>query len=126
VLRWSDPGLTDDVLNAVFRGAEGEIIGPFAIEAGWYVGVVGQEVFDILQPQDIDALRKEYFLNWIESKMDDPEYVQDFDHWIDFTPQEPLPQDVSPLLRTENFILPETTGTPSPFESLFGASSQEG
>ncbi len=126
LLRWSDTGLSDDVLNAVFRGAEGEIVGPFEIEAGWYVGVVGQEVFDILQPADIDALRKEYFLNWIESRMDDPEYVQDYDNWVDFTPQEPLPQDVSPLLRTENFILPETTGTPSPFESLFGPSSQEG
>ncbi len=126
VLRWSDTGVTDEVLNAVFGADEGAIVGPFEVGTGWYVGVVGQEVFDVLSPQDIDALRKEYFLNWIESRMDDPEYVQDFDNWIDFTPQEPLPQDVSPLLRTENFILPDTTGTPSPFDSLFGPLTETG
>ena len=126
VLRWSDTGLTDEVLNAVFRADQGAIVGPFEVETGWYVGVVGQEVFDVLSPQDIDALRNEYFLNWIEARMDDPEYVQDFDNWVNFTPQEPLPQDVSPLLRTENFILPDTTGTPSPFDSLFGPLSETG
>jgi hypothetical protein len=65
------------------------------------------EVFDILSPQDIEALRKQYFLDWVEGQMDDTAYVQDLENWEDFIPEDPLPQDVSPLLRDENVILPE-------------------
>ncbi len=111
LLRWSDPNLTDEVLSAVFEANPGDVVGPFQITAGWYVGKVGEEVFDALSPKDIDALRKQYFLKWVEDKMDDPAYVTDYNNWIDYTPQEPLPQDVSPLLRDENIILPEGTPT---------------
>jgi hypothetical protein len=48
--------------------------------------------------------------------------VTDYQNWIDDTPQDPLPQDVSPLLRDENFIRPanevqqalEGTASPTP------------
>jgi hypothetical protein len=60
-----------------------------------------------LTPDELDRLRERYFLDWVESKMDDPAYTQDFDNWRAYIPQEPLPQDVSPLLRDDNVILPD-------------------
>jgi len=111
VLRWSDPNLTDEILTAVFEANPGDIVGPIAMPQGWYVGKVGEEVFDTLSPDDIDTLREQYFLLWIEGRMDDPDFVVDYDNWVEHTPQEPLPQDVSPLLRDENITLPEPTPT---------------
>lgn len=109
LFRWSDPNLPDEVIQAVGTAQQGDIIGPLAIPQGWYVALIGQEVFDILSPQDIDTLRKEYFLDWVESKMDDPEYMEDFQNWADYIPQEPLPRDVSPLLVEENIVFPDDT-----------------
>ena len=112
LLRWSDPNVSDEVKNAVFRAGSGSIVGPIATEQGWYVAVVEDEVFDMLSPSDIEALRKQYFLSWVEAQMDDSEYVVDYDNWFDYIPQEPLPRDVSPLFHDENIILPETTADP--------------
>ena len=117
LLRWSDPDLSSEVLEAIFLADLGGVVGPIAIPQGWYVARVIREVYDVLSPQDIEALRKQYFLDWVEAKMDDPEYVVDYDNWIEYTPQEPLPQDVSPLLRDENVILPENSE--NPFGELF-------
>ncbi len=113
-LRRSDPNLPDALLRTIFNADPGTIIGPTLIPQGWYVGRVGQSVLDVLGPKDIDKLREAYFLNWIEARMDDPEYVEDYGDWVDYTPQEPLPRDISPLMHDENFTLPEVT--PLPFE----------
>ena len=94
-------------MEALRTAQKGDIIGPLSTARGWYVGVVGDPVFSALSPERLDQLREQYFLDWVEAKMDDPDYVKDFDNWYDFIPQEPLPQDVSPLLRDENVILPE-------------------
>jgi hypothetical protein len=45
--------------------------------------------------------------------MDDTSYVEDFQNWEEYIPQEPIPQDVSPMLRDEYVTLPETP-TPAP------------
>ncbi len=119
VLRWSEEGITEDVRQAVVKAAPNDVIGPIEIPQGYYVARVGTEVFDVLSPEDVDALRKDYFLNWVESQMDDPEYVIDYDNWLDYTPQEPLPHDVSPLLRDENFTLPDDEQA-AIFEQIFG------
>ncbi len=109
VVHWSDQNLTDDIRTALFEADPDTIIGPFPVSDGWYVARVINEVFDVLSPADIQALRDQHFLDWVEAKMDDTTYVQDFQNWEPYIPQEPLPQDVSPLLRTENVILPEVT-----------------
>ncbi len=64
----------------------------------------------MLNPEDIDALREDNFLNWIEGQMDDPAVVEDLFDWVVYTPQEPLPRDVSPLMSEENFTIPEDSG----------------
>lgn len=112
VLRIGDENLPRELLNVIFDADQGAIIGPVRIEQGWYVGKVGSQVLDVLQPADIDVLREEYFLDWIEAHMDDPDMVEDYDNWILETPQEPLPRDVSPLMRDENITLPQGTGDP--------------
>ncbi len=106
-VRAGDTALPEDVLNALLSASAGAIIGPMATEYGWYVAVIGEPVMDILSPDEISALKKRYFLDWVEALMDDPDYVEDLNNWHDYIPQEPLPQDVSPLLRDENVILPE-------------------
>ena len=115
VVRWSDENLTAEVITALKAADVGDIIGPYAVSQGWYVAVVGTEVFDTLSPDDIDALREQYFLDWIENKMDDPELVEDFNNWQSYIPQEPLPRDVSPLLVEENVILPEGADSSDPY-----------
>jgi hypothetical protein len=79
-------------------------------------------MIDFLSPEQIDKLRQQHYLDWVEGQMDDPAVVTDYQNWIDDTPQDPLPQDVSPLLRDENFIRPanevqqalEGTASPTP------------
>lgn len=110
-IRSGDPALPADVVNAVFAAGQGDVIGPFDLAEGWYVAKVGQDIFDVPQPEDLDAMRQQYFLDWVEAQMDDPAYTVDNGNWIEHTPQEPLPRDVSPLLREENMVLPETSST---------------
>ncbi|MBI5960866.1 MAG: hypothetical protein HY866_19160 [Chloroflexi bacterium] len=105
-LKRGDSGLPEELLDTLFSAQQGDVIGPLPLGDQWYVALIGPQNVEILSPEEVDQIRQEYFLNWIESKMDDPEYVEDFDNWQAFTPAEPLPQDVSPLLRDENFIMP--------------------
>jgi len=116
VLRFSDESLGEDVMAAVRRAAENEVVGPLPTPGGWYVARVVRPVMDTLSPADLDAWREQYFLDWMERLMDDPAWVEDYDNWIAYTPQEPLPRDVSPLLRDEYVILPASTVTATPGE----------
>jgi hypothetical protein len=106
-VRADDQTLPEDVVDALFNAEPGQIIGPLATSRGWYVAVVGAPVADMPLPTEISALKRRYFLDWVESLMDDPAYVEDLGNWRDHIPHDPLPQDVSPLLRDENVILPE-------------------
>lgn len=124
VLRRSDEALPEELLQAIFAADQGDVIGPVLIPQGWYVGKVGPEVIDMMSPKDIDEARDQYFLDWVEGQMDDPDMVEDFDNWIEHTPQEPLPQDISPLFRTENFTLPE--GADLLEQSLFPGLEDQG
>ncbi|MBN2305560.1 MAG: peptidyl-prolyl cis-trans isomerase [Anaerolineae bacterium] len=127
IFRWSDSNLTADVIEAVGYASPGDIVGPISIPQGWYVALVGEEVFDILSPTDVDALREQHFLNWIEGLMDDPAYMEDFENWERHIPQEPLPRDVSPLLVEENFVFPPTatpTLAPAPTATATATASE--
>jgi hypothetical protein len=88
----------------IFAASPGDIIGPVATDNGWYVAKIGEPRLDIASPSDLEAIRNEYFLAWVRARLDDPSIVEAFENWQDFTPIDPMPQDVSPLLRTENFI----------------------
>ncbi|WP_119067173.1 peptidylprolyl isomerase [Aggregatilinea lenta] len=110
-IRTDDSTLPRDVRNTVFSADPGDIIGPFELSEGWYVAKVGQPVFDVPQPEDLDAMRQQHFLDWVEAQMDDPDYTVDYDNWVEYTPQEPLPRDVSPLLSEENMVLPASSST---------------
>lgn len=107
VVRIGNQDLPSSVIDLIFSAAQGDVLGPIFIVDGWYVGKVGSQVVDVLNPEDIDALREDHFLTWVEGQMDDPAVVTDFVDWVPYTPQEPLPRDVSPLMRDENFQLPQ-------------------
>lgn len=114
ILRYNDQNLPEALLEQIFTADEGDIIGPAHIAQGWYVGKVGPEAIDALSPDEIEDVRERHFLDWVEAQMDNPDIVEDFDNWINFTPEEPLPLDVSPLFHDDNFILPEPEATPQP------------
>lgn len=118
LLRWSDTSAPAAVKEAVFNAAPDTVVGPIPTEQGWYVAVVGDEVFDVPLPSELEEMRKQYYLDWVESRMDDPEYVVEYDNWFDHIPQEPLPRDVSPLFHDENIILPETGSDPFGVEDV--------
>ncbi len=106
ILRREDPNLPEDVLVAVFSAKPGEIVGPFELANGWYVAQIIGEKLETVSPSELDELKEQYFLNWVEAQMDDPKLVTDYDNWFEYIPEDPLPMDVSPLLHDENFILP--------------------
>ena len=106
------PGAAGRGPDAIFDAGADEVVGPFALPEGWYVARVGREVFEVPSPQEVDAMRERYFLDWVEGRMDDPSYTEDYENWFDYIPQEPLPQDVSPLLREENMHLPTVPPLP--------------
>lgn len=108
VIRRADRTLPPAVLDAIFGAAPDSVIGPFPIEQGWYVARVVGEKLEAMSPVEIDALRRQYFLDWVEARMDDPAYTVDFDNWIGAIPQDPLPRDVSPLFAEEHITRPPT------------------
>lgn len=109
-------GLPDDIKLAIFDAEQGDIVGPFPTSEGWYLARIVSFALDIPQPGDLAAIRDEYYRQWIIERLDDPDYTEEFDNWLPFVPKDPLPEDVSPLLRSENFSIPD-----SPFEDLNGA-----
>lgn len=121
--------LPASVIDAIFAAEPDTVVGPLPTSEGWYVAWVIGEKFDALSPSEIEAYRERYFLDWVESRMDDPLLVEDYDNWLDYTPVEPLPRDVSPLLTEEYIIMPdlgdpfelELTDTPEPGTTLDAA-----
>ena len=109
-------GLPDDIKSAIFNANQGEIIGPFPAAEGWYLARIVSYEVDIPQPADLQALKEEHYRTWIVERLDDPNYTIDFDNWLGFVPDDPLPEDISPYLQTENFILPDSS-----FEDIGGA-----
>ncbi|GIK62327.1 MAG: hypothetical protein BroJett018_01210 [Chloroflexota bacterium] len=106
-------GLNEELINAVFEATPGMVIGPFPSSAGWYVANILDRKLDIPNPGDLQAVKDEYFRQWILAKMDDPEYTtllekeNGLELYRDFIPLDPLPQDVSPMMRDEFVKLPE-------------------
>lgn len=119
----SEQGLPADIVNAIFDATPGDVIGPFATDAGWYVARVVDLELDFLQADDVGAARAEFFRQWIIERLDDPEYTVDYENWMDFVPTDPFAQDVSSLMHDEAFTRPddlfgsdeESTPTPLPF-----------
>lgn len=116
----SENSLPEDVVGAIFNASANQVIGPFATERGWYVARILDTTLDFMSPDDIAALRQEYFRQWIVQRMDDPNYAVVYDNWRDFVPTDPLPHDVSPMMRDEFFTLAndpfsaEDAATPTP------------
>lgn len=106
-IRRGDETLPEDIIEAIFDAQSGDVLGPIATDNGWYVALIGSPQLDVPAPSDLEAIRHEYFLAWMQNQLDDPIVAQDYDNWRAFIPLDPLPQDVSPLMRTEYFILPE-------------------
>lgn len=106
---------SEEMINAIFGAAPNEVVGPFRMPdgSGWWIAVVQRDVtFDMINPADLDEIRQQYFLSWIEGRLDDPDYVEDHENWMEHIPQDPLPRDVSPLFVEENVIQPEGTTDP--------------
>ncbi len=120
------PDLPNDVINAIFEANIGDVVGPIATDSGWYVAVVINQELDILQPGDIQKARDDYFRQWILERLDNPDLVKIYeDNWKPFIPTDPLPQDVSPFMRNEFFVLPPdpyadegATVTPIPISDI--------
>lgn len=117
--------LPETVIDAIFDANIGDVIGPFPITGGWYIAVILDEELDILQPADIGAIQDDFYREWITERLDNPDIVTISDVWRDFVPSDPLPQDVSPLMRSENFIVPTdpflaqgVTSTPAPISDI--------
>jgi parvulin-like peptidyl-prolyl isomerase len=118
-------GFPETVIDAIFDAEIGDVVGPFPITEGWYVAVVLEEELDILEPADIAQIEEDFYVDWINAQVDDPELVTTDELWRDFVPTDPLPQDVSPMMRSENFIVPTDpflaqgiTSTPIPISDF--------
>ena len=102
-----DQSVAPEVVEAVFAADPYTVVGPIETEQGWYVAYVLGAQYEALSPTEIQNYRQRHFLDWVEGRMDDPLLVEDFENWVEFTPDEPLPMDVSPLLTDEYVTMPE-------------------
>lgn len=117
--------LPEAVRDGIFDASIGDVVGPYPVNEGWYVAVVLDEELDILEPADVAQIEEEFYVDWINAQIDDPDYVTTDDLWRDFVPTDPLPQDISPMMRSENFIVPTDpflaqgiTSTPIPISDF--------
>ncbi len=113
-IRRGDTDLPLEIVDAIFDAEENSVVGPIETSNGWYVARVMDSELITLEPDEISALRNEFFRQWIVERLDDPDYTVVYDNWQEYVPTDPLPQDLSPLMRDEFF------NSPSMVEQMFG------
>lgn len=124
-VRRNAEGIPANIIEDMYDADVGDVVGPYPTDAGWYVAIILDEELDVFQPEDLDAMREDHYVNWINAQLEDPSFVTTDDMWRDFVPTDPLPRDVSPYMRDENFTLPEdpytidgATATPLPISDI--------
>src|SRR5262249_8663372 len=101
------------------------LFGPIQTKSGFYLILVTDRRVNVPKPEDVDKLRNQAFNDWQAQKASSSYVSALSDVWKTAIPGDPLPRDVSPLMREENFGLPTpnppSTRTPAPGPTMTAA-----
>jgi parvulin-like peptidyl-prolyl isomerase len=106
--------LPDEVAQAIQATDKNGLLGPIATKQGFEVVLVEDRKTNIPKPADIDEAYSRAFNVWQSNKASSGYVVVLSDIWQKVIPADPLPRDVSPLMREENFGLPTAQPSAAP------------
>jgi parvulin-like peptidyl-prolyl isomerase len=108
--------LPDAVAQAIQATDKNGLLGPIATQQGYEVVLVENRTTNIPKPADIDEAYSRAFNVWQSNKASSGYVIVLSDIWQKAIPADPLPRDVSPLMREENFGLPtvQPSAVPTP------------
>ncbi len=114
-LGYIDPGtLSANAAQAIRATADKGLFGPFATAQGFEIVLVEDRKVNVPKPGDISDAEQKAFTAW-QTETASSNYVAALnDVWKKAIPADPLPRDVSPLMREENFGLPTVAPTIMP------------
>jgi len=99
--------------NAVQAKSENGIVGPIRTDGGYDVVVIEDRKMNIPQPGDIERAIQRAYVNWQTAQVDALVRAQD-DIWKQVIPTDPIPVQVAPYMREENFGLPTLAPSETP------------
>lgn len=114
-LGYVDPASLGDEVAQAINGKANGLYGPIATGRGFEVIQVDDRKVNLPKPAEIDQAQSQAFSAWQTGKANSSYVAALNDVWQKAIPIDPLPRDVSPLMREENFGLPtlQPTGTAS-------------
>ncbi len=104
--------LPPEVAQVLQPHAEYGLLEPIATKQGYQVILYEDRKVEIPQPADVAKSEALAFSNWQTSRANSNYVAPLSDVWKEAIPADPLPRDVSPLMREENFGLPTPAPTP--------------
>jgi parvulin-like peptidyl-prolyl isomerase len=114
-LGYIDPArLSDAAAEAIRTSSDYGLFGPFSAAQGFEIVLVEDRKLEMPKPGDISDAEAKAFAAW-QTERASSNYVAALnDVWKKAIPADPLPRDVSPLMREENFGLPTVAPTGQP------------
>ncbi len=116
---WTDPNtLPSDVAQTLKQTNPTGLIGPFSTPQGFMLLSVDDHRVNVPKPEDVDNAESQAYVDWQSKQASSKLVVALSEAWKDAIPTDPLPRDVSPIMREENFglptPLPTAVATPTP------------
>ncbi len=106
-LGYIDPNsLPDQVVQAVMASTGNSLLGPIATRDGVEIIQIEDRKVNVPKPGDIADAETKAFTAWQTDRASSNEVAALSDVWKQAIPGDPLPRDVSPLMREENLGLP--------------------
>jgi parvulin-like peptidyl-prolyl isomerase len=108
---WMNPNtLAPEIAQKLKSSDISGLIGPFNTAQGFEILSVDDRRVNVPGPGDLEKAEDQAYVDWQSKKASSSFVATLSDAWKNAIPTDPLPRDVSPLMREENFGLP----TPRP------------
>jgi parvulin-like peptidyl-prolyl isomerase len=115
-LGYVDPfTLPDEVANAIQASSGYGLLGPIATKQGFEIIQYEDRKTNVPNLEQVGAAQTRAYNTWLSAKASSNDVVTLNQIWQQAIPADPLPRDVSPLMREERFGLPtaQPAATPS-------------
>jgi parvulin-like peptidyl-prolyl isomerase len=111
-LGYVDPfTLSDEVASAIQASTGYGLIGPIATKQGFEVIHYEDRKTNVPNPEQVGAAQTRAYNTWLSARASSNFVVALNETWPQAIPADPLPRDVSPLMREERFGLPTAAQT---------------
>lgn len=90
------------------------LVGPVETAAGFEVALMEDRQVNIASPEEVEKAARQAFQRWQDERANSAYVTVLSDAWKQAIPADPLPREVAPFLREENFGLPTPAPTATP------------